>query len=145
MPDVWQDLLVTYFLPLSFFNKTYIWYRWKLLQLGLDDQYKRLNEVRKDRVPNTQVFLSDIRLFLTSFIKDFSFFLCKVMQWWNPGLLLWHTMLYLPAPWVCPDFQFTEANQCYFLVYWHPKLYNIIFISVLHLATTFYSESRQKL
>jgi len=29
--------------------------RWKLVQLGLDDQYKRLNEVRgKDRLPNTQ-------------------------------------------------------------------------------------------
>lgn len=32
--------------------------RWKLVQLGLDDQYKRLNEVRgKERVPNTQVFI----------------------------------------------------------------------------------------
>ena len=32
--------------------------RWKLVQLGLDDQYKRLNEVRgKDRLPNTQVSL----------------------------------------------------------------------------------------
>ena len=30
--------------------------RWKLVQLGLDDQYKRLNEVRgKERLPNTQV------------------------------------------------------------------------------------------
>lgn len=29
------------------------------MQLGLDDQYKRLNEVRgKDRVPNTQDFLA---------------------------------------------------------------------------------------
>ena len=30
--------------------------RWKLVQLGLDDHYKRLNEVRgKDRMPHTQV------------------------------------------------------------------------------------------
>jgi len=33
--------------------------RWKLVQLGMDDHYKRLNEVRgKERVPNTQDFLS---------------------------------------------------------------------------------------
>ena len=31
-------------------------YRWKLVQLGLDDHYKRLNEVRgRDRLPATQV------------------------------------------------------------------------------------------
>ena len=30
--------------------------RWKLVQLGLDDHYKRLNEVRgKDRVGHSQV------------------------------------------------------------------------------------------
>ena len=33
-------------------------FRWKLVQLGLDDHYKRLNEVRgKDRMPHTQVNL----------------------------------------------------------------------------------------
>ena len=33
-------------------------FRWKLVQLGLDDHYKRLNEVRgKDRMPHTQVKL----------------------------------------------------------------------------------------
>ena len=34
-------------------------YRWKLLQLGLDDQYKKLNEVRsRAELPTTQDFLS---------------------------------------------------------------------------------------
>lgn len=32
--------------------------RWKLLQLGLDDHYKKLNEFRNREVPTTQDFLS---------------------------------------------------------------------------------------
>ena len=33
--------------------------RWKLLQLGLDDHYKRLNEGKgKERLPTTQVYLT---------------------------------------------------------------------------------------
>ena len=34
-------------------------FRWKLLQLGLDDQYKKLNEVRsRAELPTTQDFLA---------------------------------------------------------------------------------------
>ena len=33
-------------------------FRWKLLQLGLDEHYKKLNEFRNRDVPTTQDFLS---------------------------------------------------------------------------------------
>ena len=46
-------------------------HRWKLVQLGLDDQYKRLNEVRgKERVPNTQVFNADTPIIRVSILKN---------------------------------------------------------------------------
>ena len=40
-------------------RNSYLFVRWKLLQLGLDDQYKKLNEVRsRAELPTTQDFLA---------------------------------------------------------------------------------------
>ena len=70
--------------------------RWKLVQLGLDDQYKRLNEVRgKDRLPNTQVSLRCIGWsWLVMIGQDWSQ-LVMIGQDWSQLVMIGHDSSWL--------------------------------------------------